>query len=308
MKRVWWVVAIVAATAGTATAEPCPVTIVRAPDAVRPVVAQWLAQEARCKRLEVRIVATDEGLYVLARDDRGRLHERVVPNADAAGVLIASWAADDELAAPGPDPVAAIAALPTAPAVTMPPGEAPVLAQVAPAPRGDPRWLTVGGLIGASDGGGFGVRAELDVATARRFSLGVIGSWSQNRFGANTDSSNGVVQTNDTKVLAALARTVSLGQRWDLRTSMGAGIVYTSALYHRWEGNQFLSGIASGTFPTAEAGVRVARTFDRWAIGFGPVVTLFAQDLSAPQSGGMQSEILRRGLELAFYAAIAHRM
>src|SRR4051794_30817942 len=126
MVRAGWIaaLAIVTGSIGTALAEPCAVNIVRAPDEVRPVVERWLAQESRCKPLEVRIVATEDGLYILARDDRGRLHERVVPSPDAAGVLIASWAADDLI---GSEPV--VAPAPTSPtpidAMPMPPGEAP---------------------------------------------------------------------------------------------------------------------------------------------------------------------------------------
>jgi hypothetical protein len=72
------------------------VRIVHAPRNVAAVVAQWLVQEPRCgSPLEVRVVPSREGLYVFARDAGGHVRERTVPDAQSAGVLIASWAAAD---------------------------------------------------------------------------------------------------------------------------------------------------------------------------------------------------------------------
>jgi hypothetical protein len=108
---------LLAATTSVARAQPadpaapisrpsaCTVDIVRAPDDVRPVVEGWIGGELRCAvALEVRIVKTDGGLYLLARDDRGRSFERIVPDAESAGALIASWAADDSVASAAPAP------------------------------------------------------------------------------------------------------------------------------------------------------------------------------------------------------------
>jgi hypothetical protein len=68
---------------------------------------------------------------VLARDEHGRSHERVVPDANSAGVLIASWSADDVVGAPAPVPPAA----PVAVAPVAPPPVAPAPPpQVAAAP------------------------------------------------------------------------------------------------------------------------------------------------------------------------------
>lgn len=86
-------------------APACAIELVRVPDDVRGVVERWIRAEPRCSHaLEVRIVPTSGGLYVLARDDAGRSHERVVPDATSAGVLIVSWAADDGPGARGPSP------------------------------------------------------------------------------------------------------------------------------------------------------------------------------------------------------------
>jgi hypothetical protein len=90
-----------------AAAAPCVVEVVRAPEGVREVVDHWVAAEPQCAAtLEVRIVETEGGLYVIARDARGHLHDRVVPDAQTAGVLIASWAADDAVSLAPPPPAA----------------------------------------------------------------------------------------------------------------------------------------------------------------------------------------------------------
>ena len=93
--------------AGSAAAQPvdppplvearsCAVTIVRAPDDVRRAIEDWVQREVSCRiALDVRAIPTDGGLYLLARDSTGKLHERLVPDAQAAGVLVASWVAND---------------------------------------------------------------------------------------------------------------------------------------------------------------------------------------------------------------------
>jgi hypothetical protein len=107
---------LVVLVSATAAAAPCAVDVVRAPEDVREVVEHWVSAEAQCAAsLEVRIVATKDGLYVVARDRGGRVHDRVVPDAQTAGVLIASWAADTSVA--GVTPVVPV---PAAPAAVVP--------------------------------------------------------------------------------------------------------------------------------------------------------------------------------------------
>src|SRR4029079_15632515 len=126
-------IAAPAAAQPVTPSKACSVNIARAPDDVRQVVETWVRSEAQCSvALEVRIVPTEGGLYLLAQDEHGRVRERIVPDAQTAGVLVASWIADDN--APAPAPVSAPAPpaprpMP-APAATneslTPPGLAPV--------------------------------------------------------------------------------------------------------------------------------------------------------------------------------------
>lgn len=110
----------IALTSSTALAQPvtspshapCAVTIAVAPDDARREIEAWVRAEPRCERqLEVRVVPTEDGLYLSARDAEGRVRERIVPDAQAAAVLVVSWMADDSL---GPD-------LPTPIEVSAPP-------------------------------------------------------------------------------------------------------------------------------------------------------------------------------------------
>src|SRR4051812_3641665 len=78
--------------------EPCKVTIALAPTDVREEIEAWVRAEPRCEReLEVRVVPTDDGLYLTARDPGGHVRERIVPDAQSAAVLVVSWMADDSL-------------------------------------------------------------------------------------------------------------------------------------------------------------------------------------------------------------------
>ncbi|MBA3457230.1 MAG: hypothetical protein H0T42_29380, partial [Deltaproteobacteria bacterium] len=99
----------------------CEVRFVRAPDDVRHVIERWLAAEPRCTgSMDLRVVPTDDGYYLLARRPDGRIHERVVPDAQSAGVLVASWVADDWIDPPPPPRPIALAPLYTTPRESPP--------------------------------------------------------------------------------------------------------------------------------------------------------------------------------------------
>src|SRR5262245_46776475 len=105
-------IALVLAAGNLAHAQPrpCEVTYARAPEEARRVIEAWVAREQRCSTtLELRVIPTDGGLYLYAQDAAGHVRERIVPDADAAGTLVASWVADDSIgppiAPPAPAPV-----------------------------------------------------------------------------------------------------------------------------------------------------------------------------------------------------------
>jgi hypothetical protein len=162
--------AALAPRAARGEAPPCQVTIAQAPADVREVIERWVRAEPRCAAaLELRVIPTAGGYLLVGRAGTGQIFQRVVPDAQSAGVLVASWIADDGVAdaaapagappggaaAPAADPSPPGAAA-TPPADPAPPGSgaAPATAdraQPAAAPRAPiPRGPGAGGPPGAA--------------------------------------------------------------------------------------------------------------------------------------------------------------
>jgi len=226
----------VAIASATASAAPCAVEIVRAPEGVREVVDHWVAAEPKCAaRLEVRIVATKQGLYVIARDGGGRVHDRVVPDAQTAGVLIASWAADDSIpgvSAPSVSTPAPIIA--TARPIASDPGES-VEVEAAPLLRPtEKRWIRVTGdegLLSATLSPGpkdgvvphsDGVRASVGVWTRDAWTVDVSADYVSSRPSPYT-----LATVREVNAFANLGYAIHHGI-WSLTPSIGAGLRYAS--------------------------------------------------------------------------------
>jgi len=162
-----------AAETATSAGTACEVRFVRAPDDVRHVIESWLAAEPHCtSSIDLRVLPIAEGYYLLAQRPDGRIHERVVPDSQSAGVLVASWVADDWVA---PRPGAPAAPLTGSVPQYTTPSETSVI-DVAPAPSrtdGSPRWLTLGAMFDTDDNADGGLRAELDVFSRGAVTLGV---------------------------------------------------------------------------------------------------------------------------------------
>ncbi|HEY4238252.1 MAG TPA: hypothetical protein VGM88_00470 [Kofleriaceae bacterium] len=119
---------LVIAWAGVATAQPaevplpsghCSVTVAEAPAPVAGTIEHWAEGELHCKTtLVVRVFPVANGLMIVATDASGGVRQRVVPDADSAGVLVASWIADDAPPAIAPPPTVALVA-PEVPANAM---------------------------------------------------------------------------------------------------------------------------------------------------------------------------------------------
>jgi len=165
---------------------PCAVEIVHAPAAVRATIESWVRAEPHCtKHLEVRVVPTAGGFYLLARDARGHVRERVVPDAQSVAVLVVSWAADDSL--PATIPAAPVTErAPATPVAIAPPARYAPLRELDDSPELDlhtgkrPRRrehlaLMLGGVT-APDGA-LGARGQLDVLALRHWTLGISGAW-----------------------------------------------------------------------------------------------------------------------------------
>jgi hypothetical protein len=273
--------ALVCVAGGTAAAqpvtrperEPCHVNIAFAPDDVRDEIEAWVRAEPRCVReLEVRVLPVDDGLYLQARDQEGRVRERVVPDGQSAAVLVVSWMADDSL-----DPVY--------PPILTPPSRSPSSAatsddempadlddrveRIAPSfghVRSGRRWLTLGAMGSPRQ---IGVRGELDLFAGRHWSLGVAGGWLQSEHGHD-----GLGQA---RIVLGMER--SFG-RFSVRAQLGVGAdVGGEHMDHDAMELRMESRHDNDLVPKVEAAVFARfHVSDAWGLIGGPVVEASPRD------------------------------
>lgn len=284
------VVLIASAAAAFADPAPCAVTIVRAPDEVRATVESWLANE-RCEiPLTVRIIATDGELYIYAQDERGRVHERTVPDAQSAGVLIASWTADDGIAIPAPETVTAPVIAPAAPAAPVAaPNPRDWLAPAAlhdraprPAKASSPgHWLTFGAAVGSANS--VGVRAELEVLRRGAFSADMLVKWGSSSMDELSDPlSSGyyIARFRDASALVGAHYTWQVRDVWHIRAGVAAGLVESQLDLQYMSLQTGSTANASGSMISAlaEGSLLVGRSFgDAWEFDVGPIATVSKQ-------------------------------
>jgi hypothetical protein len=220
--RISYVTSVLLALGGVASAEPCEVAIARAPDDVRAAIEGGLAAESHCRiALELRVVPTVGGFYVLARDLHGHTRERIVPDAASAATLVASWAADDALDEPDPAPIA--------PPVLAPPGERADLVPASPKPEPEP-FVGVYGTVGPY---GHGIRGEIDLFRHHHWTLGAaIAGVSETDFVSYSDYGSPTMTTlsgTDFELFGYVSYERDLGDAWHLRAAVGGGIAIIQA-------------------------------------------------------------------------------
>ena len=293
----------------------CRVTIARAPDDVRQVVETWVRSEAQCSiALEVRIVPTDGGLYLLAQDEQGRIRDRIVPDAQTAGVLVASWIADDNAPppAPAPDPFSTRAPAASGPVVAAesinPPGMVPIsiAAGMSNTKPSRDKWLALGALVPMTGTSGVGLRGEIDAWRRGAWTLGAAASYTESSMDLYTSTGWGSMGATDLKVIAYVGRPWRFG-RWQLRPSMGVGFIYA-------EGSGYISDPGTsidvdGTFPTAEGSLVLSRDLGKqWAAYGGPLATIIAQRFDEPTYSSTPMTVMRSDIDFALFAGVRHRL
>jgi hypothetical protein len=227
--------AVMAGAARAGTGDACEVTV-RASDEIRAIVEMWVQTEPRCgAALEVTIVPAEGGLVLTADDARGGRRVRLVPDAQTAGVLIASWAADDRLVAP----------IEVAPAVS----------EVAPHRR-----ALVTGIVGRA----LGARGEVDVL-GHRFTLGLA-------VAGETGTVRGYGEQRTLQLIEYVGFGHAW-TRWQLRAQLGAGVQVTDLQLRGETGEVFASGV--DTLLLTEASVTLSRDLGGgWAVTAGALVSV----------------------------------
>ena len=321
---------VVLATAATASAQPvtrpdwgqrpemraemCGVTFVRAPDEVRYAIERYLREEPRCtSSLELRVVPTDGGYYLLAQRPDGRIHERLVPDLQSAGVLVASWVADDWTApAAGYTPPPASSAPLTVivdPLRVGAPGAVGVTATAAPADSKWHKWLSLGMIVQPDNEGG-GFRFEADLISSGAWRVGGVLSYTEHHDDMMLDGDGwayGTVSAQDIEVMAQLSRTATWG-RWELRGALGAGMINTDAMF--WGETVATPGWtsyqASKTFLVGEASAMLTRRLGRsWGFGLGPVITLLDESFSDDSISGKME---RRKAQVEIFGGLRYEL
>lgn len=298
--------AVVAAPEARAERGGCEVVFVRAPDDARLVIEGWLRAEPRCSgTIELRVVETESGtLYLIAQRPDGRIHEREVPDAQSAGVLVASWVADDWTSAPEPDdsedpaPVVAPLAVDVGSPSTDP---MPTVRRARPTGR----WFSTAGMVAMEGQGGFGARFEMDLAGGRtsKWTLGAAIAGVSSMSPVMSDGF-GRLESFDLRGLVVVARTWRLGENWNVRWSLGVGPMYTEGTAHiDWP--ETTTNPAHGIDVAYEMGLSLARELldHRWAIAAGPQFTAITQELD-----GVMNDIERNKLEVVFLLGARYRL
>ena len=266
-----------------------------APDDVRRVIESWVVEPACVVPLEVRVMPTPGGLYVTALSD-GRVLECVVADAEAAGAIVASWAAGDREARPRPAPPSSAPPVATAP-VDSAPAPAPVeVESAAPARASSSRWFTAGGIVSPATRG---LYAEVDILALGAWNLSVGASVAT----TDRDLSGGAGQfhSQDGSLIFDIGRTFSLGPV-DLRATLGAGVVGTSASVMSGGGTAQLVGSA----PVFQASLLASHPISAaWAVTGGVVFTQYDQRF---EGNSPQDFIERSDLEGVLLAALRHRL
>ena len=314
--------AVLVAMTAPAAAQPepqprtCEVRFVRAPDDVRHVIESWLAAEPRCtSTIDLRVIPTDAGYYLIAQRPDGRLHERYVPDAQSAGVLVASWVADDWVAprtepgfaAPGGAVSSAPASSPSTPPLYLAPSETPAITSVA-APRarhaGEPRWLSLGAMFDTDDSADGGLRAELDLIAKGSLTLGVSLAWTETSmrvWGGNP----GTMRSNDVAATGYGAYTLRYG-RWELRGALGLGGVYTDALGSLDTGSPtmgYFEGSGGGVVGTASL-LSTLRIGERWGLTAGLTAHHIAVQFPTKTAGDVE----RQDSRVFFFTGLRRRI
>lgn len=224
----------------------------RVPEEARAVVEGWLRGERTCREsLEVDVEAVDSGFIVNARDGRGRLRVRLVPDVHTLGVLIASWSADGRWTSPAGPRTAATAAH----------AAIAVIGDDQPR-RGATARMLFGGIAGPEQG----LRTQMDLLRGPLV-LGV--------------SMSGQIRNERPNFQTTVYGGFELGATWQLRGQLGAGLRVTEPVVSLGAGTANTVS-AEGYDIATEALLLVGRQLGaRWSVNGGLLINLTLQTYRA---------------------------
>lgn len=253
----------------------CHVDYVTVPDGVEQVIDGWVAAEPQCRgTIALRVIPTNDGYFLFAERPDGTVHERLVPDLTAAGVLVASWVADSwHVDRPRKKKkarleVRAVAVDESTRVEKTVEIERPVSERK--------RWIGFGPTL-VSD---IGFRLETDVIMLGAWKLGVAAQKVVDTLRVGTNEGMIEGRIDDWSAGALVSRTFRWG-RWELRGAAGIFVVgsklrsedfYDTAAYpvYTYEIDNAVSYELSAT---------LARDLgDRWGIGLTAASTFISQD------------------------------
>ncbi len=258
--------------------ERCSVTYVTVPEGIKDVIDSWVAAEPHCRgTIALRVIPTKDGLFLFAERPDGTVHERLVPDLTAAGVLVASWVADSwridrprkkkrEIA------VRAVAV-----------DDAPQVVATVERPRATSqrtRWISLGGtLVPGAEGADVGFRLEADLFVRGSWKIGVVGQKIQDTMRVYTNEGMTQGQINDWSAGALLSRTIRRGG-WELRGA--AGLFLLGSKLHAedfYEVSYPVYTYDIDLSPSFELSATIARDLgDRWGIAASVATQFISQD------------------------------
>jgi hypothetical protein len=172
------------------------------------------------------------------------------------------------------------------------------------------RWVGLG-LMMSKDTTDGGLRVDGDIYTRGKYTIGAAFSSTGNQMPLATSYGEGTLDARDVKLMATGSHTWQNG-RWFLRGAAGLGMVHTSVLVSLDPNSSFYYGFyqASGWTGVAEAAALFGAELGKnWSANFGPMVTLYAQNLHVSDTYMNETlDVSRRDLELLFYTGLKYRL
>jgi hypothetical protein len=263
----------------------CEVSYVTAPEGVREVIDRWVAAEPNCRgTIALRVIPTTDGYYLFAERPDGTVHERLVPDLTAAGVLVTSWVADPwRIERPRKkkrtkrrDSAKQIEVRAVAVDERV---DRRVTVDVPRSKR--TRWLSLGGtIVSGAEGADLGFRVEADLVTLGGWKLGVAAQKVQDTMHVHTNDGMVQGQINDWSAGVLVSRTMRWGG-WELR---GSGGVFL--LGSRLHSEDFYETAAAPIYtydidlsPAYELSATIARDLgDNWGLGVTAAAMFISQD------------------------------